>query len=66
MRYEFSEHEWTAIKPMLSNKPRGVRRVDERRVLDGISWVCVPTRHGATCRRPMVPARLLTIASLGG
>jgi transposase len=36
MRYEFSEHEWTAIKPMLPNKPRGVRRVDGRRVLDGI------------------------------
>jgi transposase len=33
---EFSEHEWTAIKPMLPNKPRGVRRVDDRRVLDGI------------------------------
>ncbi len=36
MRYEFSEHEWTAIKPMLPNKPRGVRRVDDHRVLDGI------------------------------
>lgn len=22
MRCEFSEHEWTAIKPMLPNKPR--------------------------------------------
>jgi transposase len=39
MRYEFCEHEWTAIKPMLPNKPRGVRRVDDRRVLDGIVWV---------------------------
>jgi hypothetical protein len=27
MRYELSEYEWTAIKPMLPNKPRGVRRV---------------------------------------
>jgi hypothetical protein len=26
IRCEFSEHEWTAIKPMLLNKPRGVRR----------------------------------------
>jgi transposase len=26
MRYELSDHEWTAIKPMLPNKPRGVRR----------------------------------------
>ena len=39
MRCEFSEHEWTAIKPMLPNKPRGVRWVDDRRVLDGIVWV---------------------------
>jgi transposase len=27
MRYELSDYEWTAIKPMLLNKPRGVRRV---------------------------------------
>ena len=25
MRYELSDYEWTAIKPMLPNKPRGVR-----------------------------------------
>jgi hypothetical protein len=24
MRYELSDNEWTAIKPMLPNKPRGV------------------------------------------
>ena len=36
MRYELSDHEWTAIKPMLPNKPRGVRRVNDRRVLNGI------------------------------
>lgn len=34
--YELSEHEWTAIKSMLPNKPRGVRRVNDRRVLNGI------------------------------
>ena len=28
MRYELSDHEWTAIKPMLPNKPRGVLRVN--------------------------------------
>src|SRR5229473_702040 len=32
MRYELSDYEWTAIKPMLPNKPRGVRRVNDRRV----------------------------------
>jgi len=33
MRYELSDYEWTAIKPMLPNKPRGVsclwRRLDQ-------------------------------------
>ena len=36
MRYELSDHEWSAIKPMLPNKPRGVARVNDRRVLNGI------------------------------
>jgi hypothetical protein len=30
IRYELSDYEWTAIKPMLPNKPRGVRRVNDR------------------------------------
>ena len=42
-----TEHEWTAIRPMLPNKARGVRRVDDRRVLNGICWVL---RSGAPCR----------------
>ena len=39
MRYELTDFEWAAIKPMLPNKPRGVPRVDDRRVLNGIFWV---------------------------
>ena len=35
MRYELTEHEWTAIKPMLPNKPRGVPRVNDRYVVNG-------------------------------
>jgi transposase len=35
MRYELTDHEWMAIKPMLPNKPRGVPRVNDRRVLNG-------------------------------
>ena len=46
MRYELSDYEWTTIKPMLPNKPRGVRRVDDRRVLNGIFWSCVLVCHG--------------------
>jgi len=47
MRYELTDHEWAAIKPMLPNKPRGVPRVNDRRVLNGIFWVL---RSGATWR----------------
>jgi hypothetical protein len=36
MRYELNDHEWTAIKPMLPNKLRGVRRANDRRVLNGM------------------------------
>jgi transposase len=47
MRYELADYEWTAIKPMLPNKPRGVPRVNHRRVLNGIFWVL---RSGAPWR----------------
>lgn len=47
MRYELSDNEWRAIRVMLPNKPRGVARVDDRRVLNGIFWVL---RSGAPWR----------------
>jgi transposase len=47
MRYELTDYEWTSIKPMLPNKPRGVPRVNDRRVLNGIFWVL---RSGAPWR----------------
>jgi transposase len=47
MRYEPSDFEWAAIKPMLPNKPRGVPRVNDLRVLNGIFWVL---RSGAPWR----------------
>ena len=46
MRYELTDYEWTAIKPMLPNKPRGVARVNDRRVLNGIFWVLRSRRRG--------------------
>jgi transposase len=36
MRYELTNFEWAAIRPFLPNKPRGVPRVNDRRVLNGI------------------------------
>ena len=47
VRYELSDFEWATIKPFLPNKSRGVRRVNDRRVLNGIFWVL---RSGAPWR----------------
>ena len=38
-RYDLSETEWRLIEPLLPNKPRGVPRVDDRRVINGIFYV---------------------------
>src|SRR5205823_5728737 len=45
--YELTDFEWGVIAPLLPNKPRGVPRVDDRRVLNGIFWVL---RTGAPWR----------------
>jgi len=53
-RYDLTDFEWRAIAPHLPNKPRGVPRVDDRRVLNGIFWVLrsgspwadLPERYG--------------------
>ena len=46
-RYDLTDFEWSVIEPLLPNKPRGVARVDDRRVLNGIFWVL---RSGAPWR----------------
>ncbi len=58
-RYEITDFEWSIIEPLLPNKPRGVPRVDDRRVLNGIFWRLrsgspwsdIPERYGpyTTC-----------------
>ena len=47
IRYDLTDFEWRVIEPLLPNKPRGVPRVDDRRVLNGIFWVL---RSGAPWR----------------
>ena len=47
MRHELTDYEWAVIKPFLPSKPRGVPRVNDRRVLNGIFWVL---RSGAPWR----------------
>jgi transposase len=50
MRYELTYHEWDTTRPFLPNKPRGVLRVNDRRVRNGI-WtqpICFSRHlHGA-------------------
>src|ERR1700694_4896500 len=53
MRYELSDSEWDVIKPMLPNKPRGIPRVDDRRVLNGIFCIL---RSGAPWRTSEIHA----------
>ncbi|WP_419880250.1 IS5 family transposase [Pelagerythrobacter marinus] len=58
-RYELTDFEWSIIAPLLPNKPRGVPRVDDRMVLNGIywrlrtesPWADIPERYGpyTTC-----------------
>ena len=58
-RYELSDFEWSIIEPLLPNKPRGVKRSDDRKVLNGIywrlrtgsPWAEIPDRYGppTTC-----------------
>jgi hypothetical protein len=36
MRYELTNDEWFAIRPMLANKPRGVPRGNDCRSVNGI------------------------------
>jgi transposase len=66
MRYELTDGEWAAIRPMLPHKARGVPRVDDRRVLNGICWVLrsgapwrdLPDCYGSRfCERPVVQFR---------
>jgi len=47
MRYELTDLEWSIIQPVLPTKSRGVPRVNDSRVLNGIFWVL---RSGAPWR----------------
>src|ERR1700756_147130 len=70
-RYELSDFEWSIIEPLLPNKPRGMPRVDDRRVLNGIywrlrtgsPWADIPERYGpvTTCYNRFVRWRKLGV-----
>jgi len=58
-RFELTDDEWLLMEPLLPNKPRGVPRVNDRRVINGIlwrfrtgsPWADIPERYGphTTC-----------------
>lgn len=57
--FDLTDVEWSVIHPPLPRKSRGVKRVDDRRVLNGIfwrlrtgaPWAGIPARYGphTTC-----------------
>jgi len=70
-RYEITDFEWSIIAPLLPNKPRGVPRADDRKVLNGIfwrlrtgsPWADIPERYGpcTTCYNRFVRWRKLGV-----
>jgi transposase len=59
VRFDLTDFEWSVIQPLLPMKVRGVPRVDDRRLLNGIfrrlrtgaPWADIPPRYGryTTC-----------------
>ena len=53
-RFDLTDFEGSVIQPLLPQKSRGVKRVDDRRVLNGIfwrlrtgaPWADIPARYG--------------------
>lgn len=70
-RYEITDFEWSIMEPLLPNKPRGVARADDRRVLNGIDWrlrtgspwADIPERYGpaTTCYNRFVRWRRIGV-----
>jgi len=54
-QFDLTDFEWSLIQPLLPTKVRGVKRRDDRQVLNGIFWRLrtgdIPARYGpyTTC-----------------
>lgn len=58
-KQDLTDKEWALIEPLLPNKTRGVKRVDDRKILNGIfwrirqgcAWAKIPPEYGqfSTC-----------------
>ena len=70
-RYELTDFEWSIIAPLLPDKPRGVPRADDRKVLNriywrlrtGSPWADIPERYGpsTTCYKRFVRWRKIGV-----
>ena len=53
-RFDLTDFAWDVIRPLLPTKVRGVKRADDRKVLNGIFWrlrtgaprADIPPRYG--------------------
>jgi len=69
-RCEPTDFKWLIIEPLLPNKPRGVARVDDRKVPNGIYrrlGPTLPTATGGSGRhsRPLWPLLLQSVRPVG-
>ncbi len=59
MRFDLSDEEWAVIEPLLPKGGRGPKRVDDRRVLNGIFYILrtgAPWRDLPECYAIRLPA----------
>ena len=67
-RSDMSDLEWEFIKAALPNITRGKKRVDDRRVINGIFYVmsCAPASPGLICPANTADQQRSTITSTDG
>ena len=66
MRFDLSDEEWTIIEPLLPPRIRGPKRVDDRKILNGIFDICARVPLGVTCLSVTARAQRFTTAIPAG
>ena len=57
--FRFSDEQWARIEPLLPSDTRGLKRVDDRRVLSGIMHVMHSGCHWSHCPREYGPPKTI-------